>query len=174
MSILGNSKKLTAAVDTPALNPEQVVEQLRTLRAQIPEFVQPNHRALERMKRLASVNIELAREAVNAVDASEVVQSAIGNTPEEFHQANDDIARWTAVETELRAMLRGVIAANLVRRQRVGQAALQVLKVCRSLVQQEDHAYLLPHVEAMSRLPKFTRRRKPAAQKEPEQQPKAA
>jgi hypothetical protein len=62
------------------------------------------------------------------------------------------------VETELRSMLRGVTAANLVRRHRIGQAALQTFHVSRQLVRQEEHADLLPHVETMSRLPKYGRR----------------
>jgi hypothetical protein len=164
MSILGNTlskKTATAETDKPMLTPEQVIEQLRALRAQIPEFVQlPNNREMRYMRRIANVNIEFAREAINAIGASAVVQNTIGNTPEEFHEAEDEVGRWTAVETELRAMLRGVAAANVVRRHRIGLAALQVFNVSRELARREDHADLLPHVETMRRIPKYGRRRK--------------
>ncbi|HEV7242306.1 MAG TPA: hypothetical protein VGQ36_23955 [Thermoanaerobaculia bacterium] len=168
MSILGNTlskKTASAETGTPMLTPEQVVDQLRALRTQIPEFVQlPNNRELKQIKRLARVNVDFAREAMNAVGASDIVQNVIGNTPDELHQAEDEVARWTAVETELRSMLRGVVAANLVRRHRIGHAALQAYNVSRQLVRQEDHANLLPHVETMSRLPRYGRRRlKPPA-----------
>jgi hypothetical protein len=79
--------------------------------------------------------------------------------------AEDDLNRWMIVEGELRAIVRGVAAANLIRRYRIGQVALQTYNVSRELVRQEDHADLLPHVESMSRLPKFNaaaRRRPPS------------
>lgn len=171
MPILGKSlSKKTASAETevPMLTPEQVIEQLRVLRAQIPEFVQlPNNRQLREIKRMARVNVEFAREAINAVGASDVVQNVIGNSPDELHLAEDEASRWTAVETELRSMLRGVVAANLVRRQRIGKAVLQAYRISRALVQQEDHADLLPHVESMSRLPKYGRRRAKAAEPAP-------
>ena len=169
MSILRSTLSKQTAVSEggpPRLTAEQVVEQLRALRDQIPEFVQlPNDRHMKTIRRRASVNVEFAREAINAVGASETVQHIVGNTPDELHQAEDEVARWTAVETELRAMLRGVGAANIVRRQRLGLAALQVYNVSRELVRQEDHANLLPHVETMRRIPKYNRRRKPSAAK---------
>lgn len=183
MSILASSlSKKTAAAETdvPMLTPEQVIDQLRALRKQIPEFVQlPNGRELKEMRRLANVNVAFSREAVSAVGASEVVQNVIGNTPDELHQAEDEVARWTPVESELRSMLRGVSAAILVRRHRLGQAAIQTYNVSRQLVRQEDHADLLPHVETMRRLPKYGRRRvkssaapPPADPAKPEQPPK--
>jgi hypothetical protein len=158
MSILKNTKFNT---DTPMLTPEQVVEQLRSLQSQIPEFVQlPNSRQMKMIRRRASVNVEFAREAINAVGASETVEHIVGNSPAEMHAADDEIGRWTAVEAELRATLRGVVAANTLRRERLGLAALQVLNVSRELVRREEHAGLWPHVEAMSRIPKYSRRRK--------------
>jgi hypothetical protein len=169
MSILKSSNSPITAGTEPAaatLTPEQIVEQLRALQSQIPEFVQlPNGRQMRMIRHRASVNVEFAREAINAVGASETVQHVVGNSPAELHAAEDEIGRWTAVEAELRATLRGVTAANTLRRERFGLAALQVLNVSRELVRREEHAALLPHVEAMSRLPKYNRQRrtKPAA-----------
>ena len=162
--------KTTAASDTPMLTPEQVVEQLRLLRQQIPEFVQlPNNREMKQLRRTASLNVAFAHEAINAVGASDIVQNVIGNTPDELHQAEDEVARWTAVESEMRSMLRGVVAANVVRRHRLCHAALQAFNVSKQLVRQEEHANLLPHVESMSRIRKFGRRRVKAAEATAEQ-----
>lgn len=168
MSIKVNRQNTAAgaAPEAAPLTPEQVVEQLRALRDRIPEFVQlPKGRQMYQIRRVASVSVPFAREAFNTIGASETVQNVIGNTPEELHRADDETARWTAVETELRAMLRGVIAANLVRRQRIGQVALQAYNVSSQLVKSEEHAHLLPHVERMRRIPKFGQRRaKPPAE----------
>jgi hypothetical protein len=166
MSLLGNSNVKSVDTDPPMLSHQEALEQLRVFRERMPEFVQlPNDRALKAMRRKAGVNIDFAREAINAVGTSPVVQGAIGNTQEELLHAEDELNRWTTVEAELRAVVRGVAAANLIRRYRLAQVALQTYNVSRELVRQEEHADLLPHVESMSRLPKFNRRRKATAAK---------
>jgi hypothetical protein len=77
--------------DPPKLSPEQIIEQLRILKQQIPDFVQlPNNRETQNLRRLSrSISPEFAHEATNAVGVSDVVQSAVGNTPEGMHQDSD-------------------------------------------------------------------------------------
>ena len=114
------SQKPAAADDKPMLTPEQVIEQLHALREQIPEFVRlPNSRELQKLRSATRVTVELTREAVNAVGTVEVVRDFVGSTPEELRQAEDESSRWTSVENELRLVLRGVTAANVVRRHRI-------------------------------------------------------
>lgn len=158
------SQKPAAATadDKPMVTPEQVIEQLRVLREQIPEFVHlPNNREWKRLRRAAKVDVELVQEAVSAVGAADVVRTVLGNTQEEFRQAEDESARWLAVETEFRSVLRGVTAANLIRRERIAKAARQAYRLGRTLVEQEEFAHLLPHVDAMFRI-KNRKRAKPA------------
>jgi hypothetical protein len=153
----------------PMLTPEQVVDQLRAMRQQIPDFVQlSNARQVEQLRRIARVDAEFTREGIGVVGASSVVQEAIGNTAEDLHQAEDEIARWAVAESELRSLLRGVAAANLVRRHRMGRAVLQAYNVSRQLVRQDEHAQLRPHVERMLLVRKLSRRRpKPAGDPAP-------
>ena len=161
-----------AATDLPMLAPEQVVEQLRVMRQQIPEFVHlPKSGEMRQIRRIANLDPAFAQEGISTVGASEVVQNAIGNTPEDLHQAEDEVARWATVESELRSVLRGVAAANLVRRHRLGLAVLQAYNVSRQLVRQEEHAHLLPHVDRLTTLRKFGRRRKAAAAPQAQPQP---
>lgn len=171
MSVIKNSttkKVAPAATDTPMLTPEQFIEQLRALQRQIPEFVQlAKTREMRTIRRIAKLSDEYSHEGIGAVGASEVVQSAIGQTPEQLHQSEDEIARWAVAESEVRTMLRGMSAGNLVRRHRLGLAVMQAYHVSRQLVRQEEHAHLLPHVERMAQLRKLNRRRnKPAAEPE--------
>jgi hypothetical protein len=163
-----------SANGTPMFTPEEVLEQVRILRERIPEFVQlPNDRAMRNMRRKSKLNAQFANEAFGAVGASDTVQSAIGNTPEELLQAEDESKRWGIVEGELAGLLRGVAAGNVVRRQRIAEVALQAYNVSTQLVKQEAHSDLLPHVERMKRLPKYgTRRRgKPAEEQVQPPQP---
>jgi hypothetical protein len=143
---------------------------VRILRERIPEFVQlPNDRVTRNMRRQSRLNPEFAQEAFGAVGASETVQSAIGNTPEDLLRAEDESRRWGIVEAELSGLLRGVAAGNVVRRQRIAEVALQAYNVSTQLVKRETHSGLLPHVERMKRLPKYgTRRRGKPAEEQPQ------
>jgi hypothetical protein len=171
MSTNTNLNSATAGVPEPAaVTPEAIVEQLRAVRQLIPEYTQlaiPDAKAIHRV---AHLNPAFIDSAINAVGASQVVQSAVGRNDASLREENDQAGRWTAVEDELRAMLKGVVAANLIRRHRVGLAALQAYSISRQLIRKEDHADLLPHVQGMRRLSKFGRKRK-AAQPGPQPQP---
>ena len=157
----------------PLLSPEQIIEQLRLLRQQIPDFVQlPNNRETQNLRRLArSISPEFAHVATNAVGDSDVVQSAVGNTPEGMHQDSDISGRWMAAENEMRSLLRGMVNKNIVLRQRLCRDALLAYNVSRELVKQKEHAHLLPHVEAMRRLKRSRRRTKPVPEPSPNPQP---
>jgi hypothetical protein len=77
------------------------------------------------------------------------------------------------VEDDLRALLDGVTAANLVRRNRIGEVALAVYAIARRLARQKQHADLLPHVETMKRLNRFGVKRGKAAPEPPAPAPAA-
>ena len=161
-----------SASEKPMLTPEEVLEQLRALRERIPDFVHlPNDRATKYRRQKSRLNPEFAQQAIGAVGASATVQSAIGNTPEELLQAEDESRRWGLVEGELSSLQRGVAAGNVVRRERIAQAALQAYNVSTQLVKQEDHGDLLPHVERMKRVPKYVSRRRGKPAEEQPQQP---
>ena len=170
-SSVTNTEATAVEAAEPMLTPEGVLDQVRALRERIPAFVQlPKTRRTLQMRRKARLNIEFAREAFGVVGASDVVRDLIGISPDELHHAADEIARWTVVESELHALLQGVVAANVVRRERVAEVALRAYDVSSQLVKLEEHAYLLPHVQRMRRMPKFGRRRsRPAVEPVPTQ-----
>ncbi|HYI10166.1 MAG TPA: hypothetical protein VEK57_13990 [Thermoanaerobaculia bacterium] len=168
MSIIRSSTKMdtTAPVtNTPIMTPEQFIEHLRGLPPQLPDFVLlPKSPEMANVRRIANLGTEIAQEGIGAIGASEVVQSAIGLTPEQMHAAEDEIARWAVAEGEAYTLYRGLADANLVRRHRLGLALMQAYNVSRQLVRQEEHAHLLPHVQRIFHVRKLARRRiKPAA-----------
>ena len=168
MSNSNNSPNEAAApvlIDPVMLTPEQIIEQLRVMRQQIPNFVQlPNNRETDAMRRLArAISLEFAHEATNAVGVSPVVEGAVGNTAEGMYRDKDIAGRWAAAENEMRSVLRGLSSTNLVMRQRLCRDALQAFNISRELVKQPEHAHLLSHVEAMRRLKRPRRRVKPEA-----------
>jgi hypothetical protein len=153
----GSSSKPAAA--TEAVAPEAIIEQLRAVRQQIPEYQQLGFSGERALRRAAHVDAEFAHAAINTVGASGTMQAAVGRTSEDLRREKDEITRWSAVEDELRAMLKGVATANLVRRHRLGLTTLQTYNISRQLVRNPDHAELLPHVDGMKRMKKFARRR---------------
>ncbi len=155
-----NQSNAAAAAQDPAVTPEAIVEQLRALRQQIPEYVQLPAADSKSIQAVASVHPEFAQAAINAIGASPVVLSVVGRTPEDLQQETETAARWSKVEDELRAMLQGVTSANLTRRHRIGTAALLTYSLSKSLVRSPEHSALLPHVAVMRKANRFGRAHK--------------
>jgi hypothetical protein len=143
---------VTTASDAPVpITPEAMVEQLRILREQIPEYVQLPAAQIQSKHSVANLNRDFSQAALNAIGASATVQGVIVSTPEELQTEAETADRWTKVEDELRAMLKGVASANLNRRHHVGQAVLLTYALSKKLVLSPEHADLLPHVDEMRR-----------------------
>lgn len=143
---------VTTASDAPvSITPEAMVEQLRILREQIPEYMQLPAAQIQSRHSVANLNRDFSQAALNAIGASATVQGVIVSTPEELQTEAETADRWTKVEDELRAMLKGVASANLNRRHHVGQAVLLTYTLSKKLVLSPEHADLLPHVDEMRR-----------------------
>lgn len=153
------------------ISPEAMVEQLRVMRAQIPDFSHLTLASPPITRTAATVDDRFAEAAFNAVGASPDMQTALRTTPEALLTERQDAARWSAVEDELRSMLQGVATANLNRRYHIGITSLQAYSISRQLVRQPEHAHLLPHVQEMRRHNRFGRRRRPADPQTPTPEP---
>ena len=159
---------------TNPIQPEEVVQQLRALRGQIPDFVQLPAIEAQALAKSSGVHPRFLQTTINAIGASEALRSALGKSAEELRQDVDFTDRWGAVAEELEAMLKGVRAALIVRRHRLGLTALQAYNIARQLVRQKEHANLLPYVATMKQRNKFGRKRVKAtdpAQPQPEPSP---
>ena len=151
-------------VSSPAptmLSPEQTVQQMRALREQIPLPDALPAMPASRRRRLGHVDAQFVVAAINATGVSPAVQTALGRTDEDLRQENDVSVRWTAVIDEVRALLQSLLDANLLRRQRIGLAALQTYKICQQLARDDvQAAQLAAHIGEMKKLNKFGRRKK--------------
>jgi len=144
------------------LDPMTLIAQLRVMREQIPDYTQLPIPARQSIRVVAATNPEFVRASINGVAESPNVQQALGRTPEDLRQETDEAQGWRDVEDEVRALLAGVAASNLVRRNRIGETALAAYAIARRLARQKQHANLLPHVDTMKRLNKFgVKRAKP-------------
>src|SRR5882672_6437943 len=98
MSIEEARNTQPAAQDTAAVTPEALVEQLRAMRQQIPDYGQLRVPSAQSIRRVAHVDGPFVQAAINGVGASARVQNAVGRTPEELRTETEDAGRWTAVE----------------------------------------------------------------------------
>jgi hypothetical protein len=152
--------KAIAADEPAAVGPEALIEQLRNMRQFIPDYTQLRVPDARLIRASAFVDPRFVEAAIGAISACHCLRGALDQTPDDLNREVADAARWSALEEELKAMLQGVAAANLMRKHRVGMATLQTYSISRQLVRQEGHADLLPHVAAMKRLNRFGRRSK--------------
>jgi hypothetical protein len=154
-----NETAATAAQET-AVTPESVVESVRALRAQIPNYVQLPIPTARTLQVVAALNPDFTQAAINAVGASETVQATIGQSAEELQAAVDATARWSMVRDELKATLDGVTSAVLTMKHNLGQSVLLTYTVSKKLVKVPQHANLLPHVALMRKTNRLGRTRK--------------
>ncbi len=148
--------------------PQDIVAQLRAIRATIPDYTQLT--TAERRKLLIvakNIDPDFVQSTINGIGASLNAQQGLGQTPEEMRQQTSDVQQWTAVEAEAKALLKGIATANLVRLHRIGETSLAAYAICTRLSKLKKHADLLPYVETMKRLNRFGRKSKKASEPVP-------
>src|SRR5215210_2912937 len=108
--------------NTP-ITPEEVVQQLRALRQQIPEFVVLPRADAALLVRAATVDPAFVQSSINAVGASETLRLTVGRTAEELREDTALAARWSAVVDEIDAFRAGAVHAARVHGHRIGLTA---------------------------------------------------
>jgi hypothetical protein len=154
----------SAAADVPqpapTLEPEAIVEALRSMRGQIGEVTPLTARERDLLRRRGKTSNPVLQASINVIGAHDRISQAIAQPAEGVRRMYDEANRWTAVEDELRALLQGIIGANLVRRERIALIAAQAYNIGRELVRDPANAVLLPHVQEVRRLKRSSRRKK--------------
>jgi hypothetical protein len=155
-----NPSNAALAAQEPAVTPESIIDQLRVLRAQIPNYVQLPVSESKKLHVVAHLNPNLAEAAIHAVGASARLEAAVGRSAEELLVASEMSARWTRVRDELKATLDGVSSAVLTMKHDFGQSVLLTYAVSKKLVKVREHADLLPFVASMRNANRLGRSRK--------------
>ena len=151
---------------TPDLTPDEMVTQLRAMRDRVPQFTQFTASDVRSLVPAANVDRDFLLGSIHITGATPILEQIVGAPEDELRQESADHDAWTAVEEELRGLLKGVAAANLARRHRLGKAALLAYSASQQLVRNPAFANLIPHVEELKRLRRLGPR-KPADQPEP-------
>jgi len=155
----------TTAADTPQPDtnptPEAVVEQLRAIRAQLPDLAPLTPKQRKVLIRRSQMPPEVLQASIDVIGASDDVSSAIKQPVADVHSLQDETNRWNAVENELKALWNGVSGANLVRRNRLVLIAAQAYAIGTQLTRDPANVLLVPHVQEVKRLRKVANRKPP-------------
>ena len=139
----------------------ELVAALRQFEPLIPEYTHLTNEQIITLRRAATLSPEWVETAVNAVGASATVQTVLGTSYEDLRYEINDIHRWSEVESVLRGMLQGVMAATLIRRHRLGIKVLQAYGIIRQLIRQDEHKEdLLTIYETLRQMNKLGKRKK--------------
>jgi hypothetical protein len=156
------------AADTPqpvpTLTPEQVVDMLRTMRAQIAEVAPLTAEQRKQLRNRTNLPAPVVMASINVMGASDGIAQAVGQPAGVVRQMVDESNRWTAVEDEMRASLNGVSGANLRRRQKIALIAAQAYNIGKQLARDPENAALVPHVAEVKRLRSLASRKKRTSQ----------
>ena len=159
-----NTGSAQAAADAPPLlTPDQAIEQLRLLRAQMPnvEPLTDQERKLARLQARLGLSPEVVQASINVIGATDVVAQGVEMPAGSAQQFLDETGRWTAVEAELKQFLGGVADANLIRRKRLGILAAKAYGIARQVAR--DNPDVRTHVKGIARLRALAHPRKKVA-----------
>ena len=158
------------AADTPQpatpISPETIIEQVRAVRAQLPAVAPLTP---EQLKALSGqkLSIPVLQASINVIGVHQTIEQAVGQPVDDVRALQNEWDRWTAVESEMRSLLKGVSGANLLRRQRLLFIANQAYLFGSRLSKDPANAELVPHVQQIKTLRKLGRRKKAGQKPEP-------
>lgn len=138
-----------------------LVAGLRYLQQRIPGYGQLSARETQSMMRTAYLDPEFIDVGIHAAGAWEGTRDLVGRGAEELRREADEARQWDEVERELLVLAKGVAAANLKRKHRLGKALLDVYALLGSNLKRGFYSELRPYFDDMKRA--YLRRRKKTA-----------
>src|SRR5206468_1813365 len=141
--------------------PEEVIDQLRALRADLAEEIRAMSAEQRRdLRNRTKSSRELISASASAIGMSDGIAAAVGKTREQVQDLMIADKRWSLLEGELRLFLNEVSSAGLARRHQLDLLATQTFAVTKQLVRSSEHQDLVPIFEEMETIRKNDRRKK--------------
>jgi hypothetical protein len=176
-SNINSNDNLQTAADpqpSPALTPEQIVDQIRTIRANVGELTSLTSAQRERLRRATKVPAEAVQAQVNIIGIGGEVEASLGLSAADVRQMMDADNRWSAVEDELQSLLDGLQGANLIRRHTIVLVASQASAIGASLARNPKHVALASQLKEVRRIKKAAAHKKASPDSSPEPAPQPA
>jgi hypothetical protein len=167
MTVMINSNSPTSpAAETPQpatqLTAETVIEQVKTIRAQLPAVSALTLKQRRAMRNLATNSEPIVQASLNVIGVSENVSAALGQPVDSVRALQQDAILWKAAEGEVRNLLAGLAGANAVRREKLARLGTKAYLIGTQLASDPENEVLVPHVEEIKRLKRQARRKKSA------------
>jgi hypothetical protein len=138
-----------------------LVEGLRYLQQRIPDYTQLTAAEARSLMRVAYLDPEFVENGLQAAAVWESTKLYTGRSAEELRREAEECRRWDEVERELAVVLKGIAAANLKRKHRLGSALWLIYNILRRVTLTGADRNLRPYFDAMKRA-YLKRRKKPA------------
>jgi hypothetical protein len=168
MTVINTNSPTMSAAETPQpatqLAAETVIEQLRTIRLQLPAVSALTVKQRQAL-RLGAANSEpIVQASLNVIGVSGNVAAALGQPIDTVRSLQQDAIVWKAAEEEVRNLLAGIAGANAVRRQKLAQLGAKAYIIGTQLARDPENEVLVSHVEEIKRMKRTARRKKSAAE----------
>ena len=168
MTVLNTNSPTTTTAETPQPAPPlaatTVIEQVRSLRTQLPAATALTSKQ-RRAIRIDAANSEpIVQASLNVIGVSENVSAALGQPMDSVRDLQQDAILWKAAEEEVRNLLAGIAGANAMRRQKLAQLGTKAYIIGSQLAREPENEVLVPHVEEIKRMKRLARRKKTAAE----------
>lgn len=161
---------LAPVTTSPAMvAPEMIVTGMHSLQERIPGFVQLDIKEKRSMARAAHLDPEFVRVGIHAACLWDNAPVVLGRTGEDMRDEEEEIRRWDDAIRSFSAILEGMAAANLKRKNHLGRDILKLYNILGVLVSHPNRpeTMLRPYYEEMQRLYKeFAKPKKKKQQKE--------
>ena len=164
--ILNTSPNSHAAADAPQpatpLTADAAIEQIRTMRAQLPAVGTLTAKQRKGMRNISETSEAIVQASLNVIGVSDVVSTAVGQPVDNVRALQQEAILWKAVEAEARNLVAGLAGANALRRQKLVELGVQAYAIGTQVARVPENEVLVSHVEEIKRLKRIARRRKPA------------
>lgn len=137
---------------------KMLVEGFRYLQDRIPEYTQLSADEVRAMIRVAHLDPEFLEIGIQAASRWEDTRHLVGRGGDQLRGELDTIREWDEVERQLTAVLKGISAANLKRKHRLGSAILKIYSILGLTIDMAHNRHLRPFFDDLKRA--YLRRRK--------------
>lgn len=147
---------------TGAATPDAAIEQIRALRATLPEVAALTPQQRKMLRNSSQTAEPIVQSSLNVIGVSSVVSTAVGQPIENVRKLQQQAILWKAVEAEARSLLAGLVGANALRRDQLALLGIHAYAVAAQAARVPENEVLVSHVEEIRRLKRMARRKKSA------------
>jgi hypothetical protein len=161
-NINSNTAATAGSDPQPApVTPEQVVEQLRAIRASLTDLSSVDAAEKKRLSRRRKLSGDVLQAQIDLMAVSDEIPAVLGTPTESVQGLNETLGEWSAVEDEVRIILDTVETHNLVTRHELQSLTSRATNMGVQLARDPQKVSVFgTHLQEIRRLKRLGRRKK--------------